>query len=332
MVGRSFTTEHRWGELEVLRPETPMTSAVPRFLLAKQRLSDKSKTEYDRYLREFAQWAGGPRLCDLTPELVDEWVGMRKRTSVFAARAACAYLKSFASWLAEERIVHNAGVSIFAGVKTPRVPREGRMPLDDAEIDRVWQVINSQPTEYRYRDAALIWLMFSTGLRRNEARELLLEDVHLDPRGPNWIEIRWHTSKGRKTRRVTFGRLAAKALVDYIDNHRPTYQGKAAEPLFLTAAGKPFKDGGFVSWLGRLSDLFEANGIKDWKAHRMRHTWATWYHRGSRDTGKTVYDLKREGGWEDLSIPLRYTHDRPWEELASMPTPIEAIYARRRAG
>jgi len=327
---RTFTPQI-WTEM--LGPETRMVGAIPRFLLSKQRLSEKSRIEYGRYLMDFARWAGSPKLCDLTSALVDEWVAMRKRKTVYAARAACAYLKSFASWLADERVVRSdAGTSIFAGVKTPRVPSEGRMPLEDGEIDRIWEIIRSQSNRYRQRDAALVWLLFATGVRKNEARELLYEDVHLDPRGPNWIEIRWHTSKGRKTRRVTFGRMAAKALAEYIDHSRPTFRGRGPELLFLTAEGHGYTESGFSDWLYHLADLFERNGVRGWMAHRMRHTWATWYHRASAETGKTVYDLKREGGWTDLSIPLRYAHDRPWDELAAMPTPIEAIYARRRAG
>ncbi len=314
-----------------MRPETTMIDAIPRFLLAKQRLSDKSKEEYGRYLAEFATWADRPRLCDLTAEMVDEWVALKKRAALFAAARGCAYIKSFGSWLAEERIAHNSGVSLFAGVKIPKLPKGGRAPMDDGEIDKIWDILRSESSASRYRDTALIWLLFATGVRSGEARGILLENVHLDPQGPNWIEIRYHTSKGWKDRRVTFGRLAAKALVDYIDNHRPNYIGREAEPLFLRVDGKPFKPGGWEGYMARLTDLFEKNGIRDWMPHRMRHTWATWYHRATKETGKTVYDLKREGGWEDLTIPLRYTHDRPWDELAAMPTPIEAIYARRRA-
>jgi hypothetical protein len=47
-------------------------------------------------------------------------------------------------------------------------------------------------------------------------------------------------------------------------------------------------------------------------------------------TGNNVYDLKREGGWADLNIPLRYTHDRPEEELLAMPTPMDALRERRK--
>ena len=312
-MGRSFTTE-----AAMLSPETPLRDAIPRFLLSKQRLSDKSREEYGRSLMEFTVWANEPRLRDLNAELADQWVAMKKRTALYAARAGCAYLKSFASWLADERILRSdVGTSVLASVRTPRVPSEGRMPLTDEEVDRLWDAIRSESAIHRCRDAALVWLLF--------------EDAHLDPRGPNWIEIRWHTSKGRKTRRITFGRMAAKAIAEYIDHDRRTYTGRGPECLFLTMEGKGFTETGMQSWLARLTDLFEAHGIRGWMAHRMRHTWASWYHRGSRETGKTVYDLKLEGGWNDLNIPLRYTHDRPWEELRDMPTSIEAIYARRRA-
>jgi hypothetical protein len=48
-------------------------------------------------------------------------------------------------------------------------------------------------------------------------------------------------------------------------------------------------------------------------------------------TGNNVYDLKREGGWADLAIPLTYTHERPEAELLATPTPIDEIRKRRKA-
>ncbi|MFN2520551.1 MAG: hypothetical protein ABR525_05850, partial [Candidatus Limnocylindria bacterium] len=111
-----------------------------------------------------------------------------------------------------------------------------------------------------------------------------------------------------------------------------TYSDHVPEPLFLTEEGKAFKTGGFVSYTARLRDQFEKAGVKDWKAHRMRTTWATQYHRASSITGNSVYDLQREGGWKDDSTPQRYTKDRPWEELQAMPTPTSVILAKMRAG
>lgn len=308
-------------------PNTPLADMIGSFI-ADRRLSDASAKDYARVLASFAGWSGNVTIGELTPEIVNGFLAT-KRKHRFAARNACAYLKSFASWLSDEGYLH--GPSPIERIKTPRVPSEGRLPMDDEDIAKIGKVLDAKPNRTRFRDTALFYLLFCSGIRRNEACGLLLDDVVLDIRGQKgYVEVRAITSKGMKYRRVRLGRLAVNALHKYTADARVDFTGSGPEPFFTTEAGRPFKPGGFQSWLSRLSDEFEEAGIRDWKAHRMRTTWATWYHRGSSVSGSTVYDLKREGGWTDLATPLRYTKDRPWEELAAMPTPIEAVMMRKR--
>jgi len=312
--------------IEMRGPDSRMADLIGTFLMARK-LSKSSATDYERVLRAFAKWSNAS-LRDLTPELVNKYLHT-KRDHRFAARNACAYLKSFASWLSDEGYL--PGPSVLERVKTPKVPTEGRLPLDDEDFDKIRHILETGPARTRYRDTALFWLLLASGVRRNEAHGLKLEDVVLDVKErKGYVDVRAITSKGMVYRRIRLGSNSVEALHFYIEDHRVPFTGSGPDPLFTTEAGKRFKPGGFQSWLARLADRFEEAGVRDWKAHRMRTTWATWYHRSSRDTGATVYDLKREGGWKDLSTPLRYTKDRPWEELAAMPTPIEAVMMRRR--
>lgn len=332
-MGARTLTPPIW-ETEVARSaESPMSELVRSFFAHKTDMSESSVREYRRYLEDFMAWGGDLPVKDaLDPERVSEYVGKTRKRSVYVGRFACAILKSFASWLADEKILRApGGASVLAGVKTPKVPREGRSAIDDDDVVKIMDAVRAQPSVKRYRDQALIQLLLGTGVRLNEARELKDEDVHLDPRGKSWIDVRWQTSKGFASRRIRLGRYAVDAMLEYREDWRPKFYGHGPETFFLTEEGKAFQPGGMQSWMGRLRDLFEASGVRGWMAHRMRHTWATAYHRSSKQSGLTVYDLRREGGWKDLSIPLRYTHDRPWEELSAMDTPIEIVFGRRRS-
>lgn len=60
-------------------------------------------------------------------------------------------------------------------------------------------------------------------------------------------------------------------------------------------------------------------------AHRCRHYWATSNHRN----GMTIFDIATEGGWKDSQMVQRYTHERPFEELQTMPTALSAMLRRR---
>ena len=308
-----------------------MGDLIPDFLLAKEHLSRASLKEYERYIGDFDAWANHPTLGEILPPLVSQYIRDRKARSIYVARYAGAVMKTFSSWLAEAGYLRGEyGGSALASVKVPRVPREGRSPLEDSQHQIIEAIIARSPNRIRHRDSALYWLLLACGTRCGETLKLLLEDVHIQPRG-SFIDLRWETTKGKRARRIRLDPKAASAIRTYVADWRPSYSGQGPEPLFLTEAGKPFKEGGWRSWMARLGDQFEKGGVPGWHPHLMRHKWATDYHSASKDTGNTFADLQREGGWLDDSTPRRYMKDRPWDELAAMPTSLSVILARRRS-
>ena len=316
--------------------KSPFASHIIGFIAAK-RLAPKSRLDYARYLHEFDNFTGNTSLEQaLTLDNAAPWVVEVQGRGIFAARNAAMYLKSFATWVAKSRyIVIEGGGSRLAGLEAPQTPAGTRDAFSDDQVESIWAVLAERPNRDRARAIAYLWLLFATGLRRNEARQLALADLHIDDKGTkSWVHVRWQTSKGSKQRKVRLDHDAVGPITEYIREHRPSYTGPAStpEPLFLTRHGKPFTENGFGSWAARIFDDVErATGIKG-SSHLFRHTWATQYHRASRDTGLSVYDLKYEGGWADLNTPLRYTHQRSFEELLEHPTAITALRKRRIAG
>lgn len=313
--------------------KSPLASHIEGFLAAK-RLAPKTRVDYARYLAEFDRFTLGVSLEEaLTIDNATGWLEEVRRRGVFGARNACMTLKSFATWIAKMRYIQiPGGGSLLAGLEGPQVPGTSRNSFSDEQLEAIWAALEERPNHDRVRAKAYLWLLFATGLRKNEARQLALADIHLDPVGTrSWVHVRWQTSKGSKERKVRLDRAALTAIEAYIADARPTYVGprNKSEPLFLTTFGTGFTDYGFSTWAARIfDDIEKATGIKA-SSHVFRHTWATQYHRAMRDTGLTLYDMRDEGGWSGLEVPQRYTHSRPFEELLDHPTAISALQKRR---
>jgi integrase len=308
-------------------PASPFSEHIEAFLAAKT-LAPKSKLDYGRYLREFDEFTGhGSLKKTLTLDNATQWIAAVTPRGVYAGRNAALYLKSMASWIAKTRTMRNSGGgSVLTGLDAPQTPKSRRQAFTDAQLKTIWARLAKRPNRDRIRAIAYVKLLLATGLRRNEARQLALANINLEP-GRAYVHVEAHTAKGSKERFTRIDRDAIAPIEEYL-KVRPEYvpnEGDIAEPLFLTESGMGFTENGFGSWAGRIAkDIFKATGIR-WKSHLMRHTWATNYHRGMKHTGNTVYDMMWEGGWADPHIPLTYTHQRPLDELLDMKTPASAL-------
>ena len=331
---------------------SPFASHIVGFLAAKT-LAPKSKIDYGRYLREFDDYTGHVSLEEaLTIDNAARFIEDVRPRGLFAAHNAAMYLKSMATWIKKTHYLElPGGGSALAGLEAPQTPHGGREAFSDEQMDAIWKILDDRPNRDRERAKAYIWLLMATGLRRNEARQLALSDLHLDiEHGRSWVLVRWQTSKGSKQRKVRLDPAAAGPIHEYITDDRPTYAGPRTtpEPVFITEHGMPFTENGFGSWASRIADdIDRAFGVDRpkrrageparlpmkhiWKSHLMRHTWATNYNRASRYTGLTAKDLMVEGGWAHIAIADRYMHERPWEEMLDVPTAYSELRRHRKA-
>lgn len=311
---------------------SPLYLFIEGFLVAKN-LAPKSVRDYRRYLLDYDRATGCVSLeAAMELDKAANWVaGLRERGPAVAHNGAM-YLKSFASWVAKNKyILIPGGGSTLAGLEAPKVPASRRQAFTDEQMDLIWAALERFPHNDRARAKAYVKLLFATGLRKNEARQLALKDIHFDG-ARSWVHVRAVTSKGQKERQVRLDQSVLGDLEMYINDARATYHGQQnkPEPLFLTRDGKPFTEWGFSTWADRIWDSIERDtGIHGF-SHLLRHTWATNFHRASRLTGATVYDLKQQGGWADLNIPQRYTHERPFEEFLDMPTHVSLLRSVRK--
>jgi integrase len=91
--------------------------------------------------------------------------------------------------------------------------------------------------------------------------------------------------------------------------------GKHPTGVF-TFRGQPIEQVGTKAWTKAL----QRAGIKDFRWHDLRHTFATWH----RQAGTPTHELQRLGGWKTGSMVERYAHVAP-EALRSAAGRLDAI-------
>lgn len=142
------------------------------------------------------------------------------------------------------------------------------------------------------RDAAILEVFYSCGLRVSELAGLDLRHVDLEGR---LVRVR---GKGDKERLVPIGRAAIAALRRYLET-----RGRSAEPaLFLNCDGRrigPRGLYGLVSRYGRKAGIPQGIG-----PHSLRHTFATHLLNRGADL-RSIQDLL---GHESISTTQMYTH------------------------
>lgn len=180
-----------------------------------------------------------------------------------------------------------------------------------------------------WRDRAIVYLLLSTGLRREELVRLDLtqlcphttEDLRLAHRA----RINHVHGKGKTERSVFLSADARAALADYLERERPRDATAESAALFLSAGGLPARavDGRLspravnliLARIGRWHDAEVADPrrhISPLRPHDLRHTFA--FHLATA-TGADAYELERRLGHRSQRYIQRYTN--PPEDVAA---------------
>jgi integrase/recombinase XerD len=148
------------------------------------------------------------------------------------------------------------------------------------------------------RDAALLELLYSSGLRAAEAAAVQTSDV-LDRLGTLRV-----TGKGNKQRLVPMGLPAQHAIREYLHHSRPKLrkpQGGDQGRLLLSSRGRPLDR---VAVWKIVTRCARAAGLSDVHPHTLRHSFATHLLAGGADL-RVVQDLL---GHANVSTTQIYTH------------------------
>jgi integrase/recombinase XerC len=147
------------------------------------------------------------------------------------------------------------------------------------------------------RDAAILELLYATGIRVGELCGLDVDEVD---RARRVVRV---FGKGRKERTVPYGVPADAALGRWLDHGRPKLVAPGAgAALFLGARGRRIDQRAVRSMVHRR--LVDVPGAPDLGPHGLRHTAATHLLEGGADL-RTVQELL---GHASLATTQIYTH------------------------
>jgi len=199
-----------------------------------------------------------------------------------------AAIKQFHRYLHRERYLKNDCTSNLDRFKVWKMLPEVLAPV---EVERLLAMPDAQ-TPRGLRDAAMLELMYSAGLRISELIDLKREDVMLDI---NFLKCR---GKGNKERLIPIGGVAVEKLRRYLQNSAPPQ----AEALFLTRFGEPFTRQG--CWKMIHGYILSAAIRKRVTPHTLRHSFATHLLSG----GANLRAIQEMLGHADISTTQIYTH------------------------
>jgi integrase/recombinase XerC len=247
-------------------------------LSAERHLSELTREAYARDVAAFLNFLAGhlggrpslAALSKLAPADVRAFLawrragGIESRTLVRTLAAA----RSFARFLEREG---KGKVAALAAVRAPRVAKGLPKPLSIASAkaisDPALRAGEERAPWVLARDAAVLALLYGSGLRISEALALTRRDVPL----PSKCDSITVLGKGKKSRMVPVLPLVLELIAEY--TRLSPFDLAAGEPLFRGAKGGPLSPRILQLTMERLRG---ALGLADTATpHALRHSFAT---------------------------------------------------------
>lgn len=281
-----------------------LISEFIQWLEAERRYSPLTVRNYRRDIDDFLGWLGltyetfDPK--DIRREDVQEWIiylGEERKLSSASVNRGVATLRTLWHWL----LVHNhVERDVLSGLRSLKTSR--RLPVfvpDSRMVDVVRGVMGDlMAEEYdKRRDAMVVLLFFTTGLRLSELANADRDDVAAD-----FSHIRV-VGKGSKERIVPLLHSVAELLKKYFSqNYSQNICIDQKKALILSKKGERLSQ----RTMQRIVDkVLKAAGVQGKTSpHVLRHTFAT--HLLNR--GADLRDIQELLGHGSLKATQVYTH------------------------
>ena len=196
-------------------------------------------------------------------------------------------LKSFFKYLKKENIIESNPMNL---IKTPKIDKKLPKFLNYDEIEKILSIPDTT-TFLGKRDALILELLYSTGVRVSELVNIKLNDIDLSE------EKILILGKGNKERYVLFGSKAKEKMLDYLSEKTDD-----SPYLIVNRYGNKITDRGIRKIIDKI--LLEASLSYKISPHTLRHTFAT----HMLDSGADLEIVKELLGHESLSTTQIYTH------------------------
>ena len=267
------------------------------YLVVEKGLSLNTLESYSRDLNKYLDFLSEKGIKDISTTsdvtIVSFITALKKnRLSNRSIARNVTSIKMFYKFLTENHyITKNPALIIETAKGETKLPQV----LSIAEVELLLQKPDRN-TVRGIRDAALLELLYATGLRVSELVSLPVNNLNLEA----GYLIAY--GKGSKERLVPIGEVAQNAIREYLNKGRPALLGNSQSPyLFLTRNGKPFTRQGF--WKLIKEYALSAGIQKNISPHTLRHSFAS--HLLER--GADLRSVQMMLGHVDISTTQIYT-------------------------
>jgi integrase/recombinase XerD len=213
----------------------------------------------------------------------------------FGARSSARQLsglRGFFRFLVRERVITSDPTTL---VDRPKLGRKLPKVLSFDEVERILAAPDIA-TDRGARDAAMIQLMYASGLRVSELVGLKIGDVDTKTGVVSVL------GKGGKRRLVPIGEVALAHITEYVAGARAKRARPNEATLFLSPRGGALTRQGYWKLLKRYARA--AGVMTPLSPHKLRHSFATHLLRGGADLRAVQAML----GHADLGTTEIYTH------------------------
>ena len=241
------------------------------------------------------------RFCDdaetepLHRDTIVRYLQARRQDGLTARSAAreLSAIKAFCRFLHERGELQG---DPSQNMRMPHLPQRLPSVLTRQEVEDLLQAPDTGAAGGK-RDAALLEVMYATGLRASELAGLQLADVDL---AGGYVKAR---GKGGKERIVPLGELALLQLEDYLAMGRPALlKQRRAAAVFVNRSGRAMSRQSV--WKIVKKYVLQAGIDKPISPHTLRHSFATHLLEGGAD----LRALQQLLGHADIATTQIYTH------------------------
>ena len=238
-----------------------------KFIETEKKLSSNTLQSYRRDLKQFQDYLNENKIryTHVHEETIKNYIGeLNEEGKKPSTISRCiASIRSFYQFLVRKQKVK---VDPTENIQSPKIEKRVPSVLTSKEVELLLEQPSTEDLKGR-RDKAMLEFAYATGMRVTEIISLNIEDVHLDE---GYIICK----NGSKQRNIPLGKMAQKALKEYVENARDILiKNDREHALFVNINGRRLTRQGFWKIIKYYKE--QAHIEKDITPHVLRHSFAT---------------------------------------------------------
>ena len=293
---------------------------------------------YARTVSRFLKWAADEGVNFREAKLADferwtRWLAIACRNGATWRKQQIMALRNFYDWRRSRGLAES---NPTADLRHPRSKPKPAKKYTTEHLRALFRAIDQGVPRSQRRDRAIVLLLLTTGLRREELASLRLADIEFSGRR-GVVRV---NGKGAKERDVPFEGPVVQTLGDWLEQRQGLPFDFDPDALFVAFAGPnrgaQLTVDGHEALLGKYA---RAAKLREWGIHRFRVTFATQLY----DDGADIETIRALMGHESIETTRRYlavserarktrlNADRQHSVLGTKPTGTP-LWARLAAG